>query len=77
MVSPSSISTVPEIPRLKLTISGEIRQLEEILRQKKEEKECMDLKYQPIVQFVVQSIKEDNLNYKFILELICAEFASK
>jgi hypothetical protein len=62
---------------LKLTISGEIRQLEEILRQKKEEKECMDLKYQPIVQFVVQSIKEDNLNYKFILELICAEFASK
>jgi hypothetical protein len=60
--------------RTKLTSSGEIEELEELLKQKREEKEHMDRKYKPIVQFVTHAIKEDNLDYKLVLQLIADQF---
>ncbi len=72
MIKPS---VPPEEPaRSKLTSSGEIKQLEELLSQKKKAKEDMDLKYRPIVQIVVDAIAKDNLNYELVLELLTAHY---
>jgi hypothetical protein len=71
------ISAPEEKTRANLTSSGEIQQLEELLKKKKEEKQLMDHKYRPIVEIATEAIKKDNLNYKLVIELIAAQFSAE
>jgi hypothetical protein len=45
----------------KLTSSGEIAELEALLEAKKEQKREMEMKYEPIVDYVVQEVQRKNL----------------
>jgi hypothetical protein len=60
--------------RSDLTNSGEIQQLEELLRKKREEKELMDRKYRPLIEDVTKAIDKDSLNYELVLELLSAHY---
>jgi hypothetical protein len=44
------------------------------LEKKKEEKRLLDTKYGPIVNFVVDAIKVDELDHRLVLSLIAERF---
>ncbi len=66
-----------EKTQAKLTNFDEIQQLKELFKQKKEKKELMEQKYKPIIKNVTETTKKNNLNYKLVVELLMAQFATE
>jgi len=55
---------------IDLTDLDDIEKLEDLLRRKKEQRILIETKYQPIIQFTVESIEENKLDYRLVLKLL-------
>jgi hypothetical protein len=68
-ILPSFAHSIPENSCAKLISSGEITDLEALLK-KKEEKLLIEIQYKPLVDFIAQEIERLSLNYKLVLFLV-------
>ena len=62
-----STETENEVTLIK---DDEIEKLEELLRKKKADKEFIETKYMPLVEFICDVIKEEELDFKVVTKLV-------
>ncbi len=72
---PATTKSAQNGGRVQLTTSQEIRELESLLLQKKEQKSQLELKYRPLVDQVVLSAVKESLEPKILLQLLEERFA--
>jgi hypothetical protein len=73
-ILPSSAHSISENSCAKLTSSGEITELEVLLKKKKKEKFLIETQYEPLVDFIAQEIARLSLDYKLVLFLVEEHF---
>ena len=62
---------------IKLVKDEEINELEELLKKKKAEKKLIESKYMPLVAFICDVIKEENIDPKVLFKLVLSSLEER
>ena len=62
---------------IKLVKDEEINELKELLKKKKAEKELIESKYMPLVAFICDVIKEENIDPKVLFKLVLSSLEER